>query len=260
MSAPEFLLPNWEAPDNVRAATSLRVGGVSQGNYAGFNLGDHVGDDPDAVAGNRRLLKGRLGLPAEPRWLAQVHGTDVLRVTGAAPDTPPEADAAWTDEPGQVLAILTADCLPVVFCNRAGTRIGIAHAGWRGLANGVLRATVEAMTADGLGHDQLLAWLGPAIGPDSFEVGTELLETFAAQLPGAEAAFKTHGHDKYLADLYDLARLELAGLGVGSVRGGGRDTFTETDAFFSHRRDGQGGVGKAGGTGRMATLAWLAVE
>lgn len=274
MTSPEFLLPNWEAPENVRAASSLRRGGVSQGNHAGFNLGAHCGDNPAHVEGNRRLLRGRLGLAAEPVWLNQVHGNQVVYAPDLAVGDIPAADAAWTDRPEQAVVVLTADCLPVLFCNRAGTRVAAAHAGWRGLAAGILRETVAAMTdsaATGSATtgsaehpEDLLAWLGPAIGPDSFEVGEDVLATFADRLPGSEALFAPLGeHDgqqKFLADIYELARLELAGCGVRSVRGGGRDTFAEREAFFSHRRDGRQEGGGAVGTGRMATLVWLAGE
>lgn len=264
MSAPEFIVPNWEVPGNVRAASSTRRGGVSKGRYAGFNLGAHCGDDPEHVAGNRRLLRGRLGLPGEPAWLKQVHGHKVVHAPDLAEGEVPEADAAWTDRPGQPLVVLTADCLPVIFCNSAGTRVAVAHAGWRGMAAGVLRRTVESMARPAGVADDILAWLGPAIGPDSFEVGEDVLETFAAQLPGSEALFTSlgerSGEQKYLADIYELARLDLAGAGIASVRGGGRDTFRESDTFFSHRRDGRDESGNAVGTGRMATLVWLADE
>lgn len=251
MSTPDFILPNWEAPATVRAVATTREGGVSKGAYAGFNLGTHVDDDPAAVSGNRRLLAGRLLLPAEPAWLDQVHGCDVVELDGIPP-SPPQADAALTRTPGVPLAVLTADCLPVLFCDEAGREIAVAHAGWRGLAGGVLENTVAAFDA---APETLHAWLGPAIGPDDFEVGNDVLEAFAARLPGSEAAFEPHGHgdkeQKFLADIYQLARLALAGAGVTSVRGGGWSTVAEPKRFFSYRRD-------KGVTGRQATLIWLA--
>lgn len=251
MSAPEFLLPDWDAPTNVRAVATTRQGGFSQGAYHGFNLGDRVDDDPEQVAANRRLLGGRLGLSNEPAWLEQVHGRELVVLDGT-PASRPAADAALTRTPGIPLAILTADCLPVLFCDEAGREVAAAHAGWRGLAAGVLEETVAAFDA---APDAIHAWLGPAIGPDDFEVGAEVLEAFATRLPGAEAAFEPHGHgdhgQKFLADIYQLARLALAGVGVTSVRGGGWSTVAEPERFFSYRRDG-------GLTGRQATLIWLA--
>lgn len=247
MSAPDFILPDWEVSATVRAVATTREGGVCKGAYAGFNLGTHVEDDPAAVAGNRRLLVGRLGLPAEPAWMDQVHGCDVVELDGV-PGNPPQADAALTRTPGVPLAVLTADCLPVLFCDEAGREIAVAHAGWRGLAAGVLENTVVAFEA---APESIHAWLGPAIGPDDFEVGTDVLEAFAARLPGSEAAFEPSGDGKFLADIYQLARLALAGAGVTSVRGGGWSTVTEPQRFFSYRRDN-------GMTGRQATLIWLA--
>ena len=248
MSQLDFILPNWEMPANVRAVATTRKGGMSQGSYQGFNLGTHVGDEAAAVEGNRRLLGGRLGLPAEPVWLEQVHGNEVVLLEDL-PSSPPRADAAITRTPGIPLAILTADCLPVLFCDESGREIAAAHAGWRGLAAGVLQNTVAMFDAPA---DEIHAWLGPAIGPGDFEVGEEVLQTFAARLPGSENLFEPHGDDRFLADLYQLARLALAGAGVTSVRGGGWSTFAEEERFFSYRRDNE--------TGRQATLIWMAGE
>lgn len=240
-----WLCPDWPAPENVRALVTTRAGGVSRGVYASLNLGAHVGDDPRAVAENRRRLVEAADLPAEPRWLAQVHGRDVARLTA---ESKPgiEADAALTDSPDVVCAVLTADCLPVLFCDRAGTRVAVAHAGWRGLAGGVLEAAMAAMETP---PEDLHAWLGPAIGPSAFEVGDEVREAFVAQHSNADSAFLPSPAGRWLADLYTLARLRLAACGVRSIHGGGECTFTDTQRFYSYRRDGD--------TGRMASLIWL---
>jgi len=233
--------PDWGAPPNVRAMTTTRHGGVSTGAWAGFNLGTRCGDDPVHVAQNRALLDKELPQPVQ--WLRQVHGTRAIRLSeGLSAEPEPEADAAVTFRPGQVCAVLTADCLPVFFCNRKGDRAGMAHAGWRGLAAGVLAATVEVLDED---PAELMAWLGPAIGPGAYEVGVEVAEAFRDEYP---AGFTRRG-ERYLLDLYALARLKLAAVGVRSVYGGGFCTLTESDRFFSYRRDGV--------TGRMASLIWL---
>lgn len=244
-STPELLVPDWPAPPSVRAVTTTRRGGVSAGAYAALNLATHVGDTPEHVVVNRAALRAWLSLPAEPAWLTQVHGTTVIDAghAGAAP----EADASIAARSGAVCAVLTADCLPVLFCSRDGTRIAAAHAGWRGLAAGVLEATVRAL---GRPPGEVLAWLGPGIGPDAYEVGPEVREAFLAADPRAADAFaRGRRNDRWLADMYALARLRLASAGVGAVYGGGLCTFRERERFFSYRRDGA--------TGRMATLAWL---
>lgn len=235
----DWIYPGWAAPPNVRAFTTTRRGGASTGAWSGFNLGTRCGDDPGHVAQNRALLNKQL--PAPVQWLRQVHGTRVVRLSDGF-STEPEADAVVTFSPGQVCAVLTADCLPVFFCNRKGDRAGMAHAGWRGLAGGVLQATVNALEED---PAELLAWLGPAIGPGAYEVGVELADAFAEEYP---AGFTRSG-DRYLLDLYSLARLKLAAAGVNSVGGGDFCTLTESERFFSYRRDGV--------TGRMASLVWL---
>jgi YfiH family protein len=221
---------------------TTRASGVSQPPWASLNLGDHVGDDPNHVAANRARL--RESLPAEPGWLRQVHSA---RVVELGRDTHPEADAAFTRARGQVCAVLTADCLPVLFCDRAGSVVAAAHAGWRGLANGVLEATVAAMQVP---PGEILAWMGAAIGPQAFEVGEEVREAFVARHPEAAAAFAPHAPGKWLADIYALARIRLGSVGVRAVHGGGRCTFGEAETFYSYRRDGV--------TGRMAALVWLA--
>lgn len=267
----KWLTPQWPAPTGVRALSTLRGGGFSAPPYDSLNLGHHVGDDAAAVARNRRALRAAANLPAEPQWLEQVHGAGVrdldafgadpvaagghaLRATheAGADDAMPAvaaagpADAAVTGRPGRVCAILTADCLPVLFTAVSGARVGAAHAGWRGLAAGVLEATVEALAVP---PRDLMAWLGPAIGPAQFEVGAEVREALLGADLDAPSAFELNARGRYLADLYALARSRLARLGVGAIYGGDGCTVSESLRFFSHRRDGR--------TGRQATLIWL---
>lgn len=247
----ELIAPDWPAPSTVRACTSARRGGVSRGAFASLNLAAHVGDDAGAVAINRGRLRAALGLPAEPVWLSQVHGCETLSVDGDPRGVqgcePPVADAAVSHEPGRVCAVLTADCLPVLLCDRAGTCCAAVHAGWRGLHRGVIEAALARLGAPGA---EVLAWLGPAIGPERFEVGPEVRAAFVGQDPGASCAFRAGVGDRWLADLYVLARRRLAAAGVRSISGGGLCTFTDPRRFYSYRRDGR--------TGRMATLIWLA--
>ena len=241
----DVILPDWPAPAHVHACTTTRSGGVSRGPYAGLNLGLHVGDDPAAVAANRAQLCAALALPSEPFWLTQVHGCDA--VSAQAPSAePPTADAALTCEPGRVCVVLTADCLPLLLCDRAGTVCAAVHAGWRGLQRGVIEATIAAL---GVPPSSLLAWLGPAIGPACFEVGPEVRAAFVDADPAAAVAFRAGSGDRLLADIYALARLRLAAAGVSAVFGGDLCTVSDPDRFFSYRRDGR--------TGRMATLTWL---
>jgi YfiH family protein len=237
---------DWLAPPGVRAIVTTRAGGASTEARASFNLAAHVGDDPAAVAENRRRLRTALALPDEPLWLRQVHGTAVARHAGAAPQDP-EADAAVAFEPGRVLAVLTADCLPVVLASRDGRRLGIAHAGWRGLAGGVLEATVAELGVPG---ETLVAWLGPAIGPAAFEVGDEVRAAFVGADPAAATAFVANARGRWQADLHALARRRLGRLGVVDVAGGGECTYAQPDTWYSYRRDRD--------CGRMATVAWLA--
>jgi YfiH family protein len=239
----EFILPDWPAPAQVRALTTTRQGGVSLPPYDSLNLGDHVGDDPAAVGENRRCLRATLGLPAEPRWLSQVHGNRCC--DAATIECGAEADAQYAERPGVVCAVLTADCLPLLLCDVAGRRVAAVHAGWRGLLDGVIENSVRAMGAG----DEVLAWLGPAIGPDAFEVGVEVRDAFIGHDPIAAAAFVPAADGKWLADLYQLARQRLAACGVHRVYGGGYCTFSESQRFYSYRRDGQ--------TGRLASLIWL---
>ncbi|MFL6586432.1 MAG: peptidoglycan editing factor PgeF [Luteimonas sp.] len=251
-----LLHADWPAPRGVYALTTLRRGaGVSQVPFDSFNLGNHrsaAGDAPDAVARNRDVLVDIAGLPSPPHWLQQVHGVEVARFVAPAGDAQQalvEADASVTSEPGVVLAILTADCLPVVFAADDGSEIGAAHAGWRGLAAGVLEATVAVMRTS---PSQLRVWLGPAAGPASYEIGAEVRDAFVAGDPGAEAAFVATRDGHWRVDLYALAqrRLETVGIRGDAIHGGDRDTIAEPEAFFSHRRDAR--------TGRIATLVWMA--
>jgi len=245
-----WLTPDWDVAPTVHALSTLRGGGLSAQAFASFNLAQHVGDDPELVRANRALLRAAAKLPAEPLWLEQVHGIHVVEHPGPAANDglPPRADAAVAFESGRVCVVMTADCLPVVFTDRAGTRIGVAHAGWRGLVGGVLEATVSALQTE---PGQLVAWLGPAIGPAAFEVGPEVRAAFIERDGANEAAFARNAVGRFQADLYDLARLALARAGLHQVFGGDRCTQREAADFFSFRRDG-------GRTGRMATLAWLA--
>ena len=234
--------PNWPAPPGIRAYSTLREGGVSQGEYASLNLAAHVGDNPDHVSTNRHRLRKGLQLPREPYWLSQIHGTKAVKANRIA-SHPPEADASYSDEPCVVCVVMTADCLPVLFCDRRGDRVAASHAGWRGLVGGVLESTVDA-----LGSNDLMAWLGPAIGPSAFEVGAEVRLSFLEKLDDCGDAFVQIDEQHWLADLYSLARLILARVGVEAVYGGQECTFSNADRFFSYRRDSQ--------TGRMATLIW----
>ncbi len=239
-----WIVPGWPAPANVKALSTTRAGGVGVAPFDSLNLGTHVGDDPAAVAANRARLRALL--PVEPCWLNQVHGTAVVDLATA--HGVPDADAAVSRTPGAVCVVMTADCLPVLLCDRAGTVVGAAHAGWRGLQGGVIEAAVRAMNVPA---GELMAWLGPAIGPAAFEVGDEVRAAFVADDPAAACAFRPAGPaGKWLADLYLLARQRLAALGVTAVHGGDSCTFTEAERFFSYRRDGR--------TGRMASLVWLA--
>jgi hypothetical protein len=242
----ECLHPDWPAPPSVRAAITTRSGGVSGAPWDSLNLAGHVGDDPACVAENRRRLRAALRLPAEPFWLHQVHGCDVAEAVADAAGGACAADAAVADRPGVVCAVLTADCLPVLFCSRRCDWVAAAHAGWRGLAAGVLEAAVARAPVPAA---DVRAWLGPAIGPDAFEVGPEVRAAFLADDPGAEGCFRPSPAGRWLADLYGLARRRLARCGVGWVGGGGLCTFTDRERFFSFRRDGA--------TGRMASVIWL---
>lgn len=237
-----WLQPDWPAPARVRAVSTTRAGGVSRGPFESLNLGDHVGDDPVAVAENRRRLRDLSGMPADPLWLRQVHSARVV-LAGEAPESP-EADACVATG-GAVCAVMTADCLPVLFCDRGASRVAAAHAGWRGLHAGVLEATVAVLGSPG----QLMVWLGPAIGPESFEVGSEVRAAFLDVAVEDAPAFRPSPGGRWLADIYALARARLRRAGVEAIYGGGFDTLRDSRRFFSYRRDGA--------TGRMASSIWL---
>lgn len=237
-----WIRPDWPAPPNVHAISTTREGGVSSGAYASLNLGLHVGDSPDAVLENRARL--RACLPAEPLWLDQVHGVTV-REAGCERG-PVCGDAAIARRPGEVCGVMTADCLPVLLCDEAGSVVAAAHAGWRGLAAGVLEATVERMAVT---PSKLIAWLGPAIGPDAFEVGGEVRQQFVDQDASADRAFRRGQDSKWMADLFMLARQRLGRLGVTQVFGDGLCTYSDPQRFFSYRREGT--------TGRMMTVVWF---
>ena len=272
-STPDWIIPDWPAPARVRSLITTRQGGVSRAPYASFNLGDHVGDDPLAVARNRQQLAVRL--PAAPCWLQQVHGNTAIDAAAALRSGQVAvADGAFARAAGVVCAVMTADCLPVLFCDRAGTVVAAAHAGWRGLQAGILERTVAAMGVPGA---RLLAYLGPAIGPQAFEVGAEVRAAFVAAHGEAAAAFRrppppeegasTDPGAEYspalagapgrhsggwLADIYLLARQSLRRLGIDAIHGGVYCTLQQEALFFSHRRDGV--------SGRMASLIWLSPE
>lgn len=243
----DWLVPDWPAAPHVRAVCTTRRGGHSVGPYSSMNPADHVGDDPAAVRANRRMLHQVLRLPAEPRWLQQVHGTAVIDATEAVEaGRVPVADAACCSQPGVVCAVLTADCLPVLLCDRAGRQVAVLHAGWRGLAAGVIEQTVDTMQQPG---EALLAWLGPAIGPTAYQVGDEVREAFLKHDQQAQAAFQSDPEGGWKADLYRLARQRLAARGVSAIYGGNECSFSDAERFYSYRRDGD--------TGRMASLIWL---
>ncbi len=259
-----WIVPQWPGPARVRALSTLRTGGVSTGAYRSLNLAGHVGDSPAAVAENRRRLRLAAGLPAEPAWLNQVHGKGVAdldrdrdAVFALAPDAAVAGnDAAVTREANRICAILTADCLPILFAAMDGSAVAAAHAGWRGLAGGVLAATLRAL---GLPPAEVLAWIGPGIGARHYEVGEEVRAEFTAIDGRTKAAFVRNEHGRYQADLTWLARRQLADLGVGDVQAADQCTYAEEGRFFSHRRDAgkAAGAGVGSGTGRQATLIWL---
>lgn len=243
----DLIVPDWPAPANVKSAQTTRHGGVSVGRYCCLNLGDHVGDSTAAVSKNRALLRASLSLPSEPLWLNQVHGTQIVQVDGDATAdlirSGRQADGCVTTQAGRVCVIMTADCLPVLLCDRSGTCVAAAHAGWRGLAAGVLEQTVAAMR---VARGTVMAWLGPAIGTRAFEVGDEVRARFVAHDAAAAAAFHPNAGGRWQCDLYLLARQRLLALGIDAIYGGGYCTFDDAQRFYSYRRDGE--------TGRMATL------
>jgi hypothetical protein len=243
MSAPnDWIAPDWPAPARVRSLITTRNGGCSRGAHASFNLGPRAGDDAAAGAANRAILREHL--PRDPVWLKQVHGARVVRADEFADS--PEADAAYTREADTVCAAMVADCMPVLFCDTRATVVGVAHAGWRGLSSGVLENTIAAMN---IAPGELLAFLGPAIGADAFEVGADVRDAFVAADRAAAAAFKPYRENKWLADIFLLARQRLMHSGVQRIYGGGLCTYRDAARFYSYRRDRT--------TGRMAALIWL---
>ena len=244
-----FLYPDWPAPANIGAAMTLRVGGVSAPPFASFNQATHVGDDSAAVANNRLLTRQAFALPNEPVWLEQIHSNRVVD----AINTPVllQADASYTGQVGVVCAVLTADCLPLLICSKDGQQVAAVHAGWKGLLAGIITNTLIALNAASAKpavESGYLAWLGPAIGPKSFEVGAEVREAFVNKNGLNSTAFLQTAADKWLADIYQLARIELADLNIVDVYGGNACTFAEAELYYSYRREMQ--------TGRMASLIW----
>jgi YfiH family protein len=237
-----WIKPDWPLPSHVHAATTLRSCGTSVGGYASLNPASHVNDDPQHVLVNRQIIKQMLNLPSQPVWLQQVHGIQVVKADQVV--DVPEADASFTDQAGVVCAVMTADCLPVLFCGDNGEVVAASHAGWRGLQAGIIKQTLAAMHCK-----QVSVWLGPAIGPDNFEVGDDVLKAFVTQSPKAEQAFKANSPGKWLANIYQLARLQLTELGIDQIFGGEYCTFADPQRFYSYRRDGTT-------SGRMASLIW----
>lgn len=244
--SPHYLFPTWPVPSFIKACTTLRMVGHSKPPYDGFNLSTVVPDDAEAVAQNRQQLRDELQLKQAPVWIKQVHGTGVIRAD-APPAVFPEADASYTDIPGVPCAVLTADCLPLLLCHRQGLQVAAIHAGWRGLAAGVIEATLDELNAP---YADWLVWLGPAIGPSAFEVGEEVRELFMQSDPQAHLAFKSTAPGKYLADIYQLARQRLVRYGVSHIYGGEYCTWSDATRFYSYRRDAEK-------SGRMASLIWI---
>jgi YfiH family protein len=244
-----FIKPTWPAPKNIHAFSTTRNKGNSLHPYASFNLAKHVGDSASHVQLNRQLLRDELNLPSEPIWLEQVHSTHVIQAEEAQEQGYlPQADASIASSPNIVCTIMVADCLPILICDRQGTMVSAVHAGWRGLANGIIESTIDRIKKS---PEELLVWLGPAIGPSVYEVSEDVLESFISQDQLAIEAFKSKPNKKWLANLYLLARMRLNNLGITSIYGGDYCTFSDQQNFFSFRRDGI--------TGRMASLIWLSV-
>lgn len=240
-----YIKPNWPAPSHIKAYTTLRTGGVSQSPYDQFNLGGSVGDKPEDVLKNRELLKNVLGLAEEPIWMRQTHSTIVLEATPE--NMRQEADASFTDKKNRVCIMLTADCLPILLTNKQGTHVAAIHAGWRGLANGIIEATLDKLN---LPREEWLVWLGPAISGKCYEVGDEVREQFLSVVPEAEKAFSPSPNQRWLADLYELARIRFRKQGVVHIFGGEYCTYSDKSRFYSYRRDGKE-------SGRMASLIWI---
>lgn len=243
MNEIELIIPDWPAPGNVRACATTRIGGVSRAEFSSLNLAGHVGDRDDHVAENRQRLRGFAGLPAEPRWLQQVHGNRVADL--ASKPMPAAADASVSSKPGLVCAILSADCLPILLCSVDGRQVAAVHAGWRGLAGGVIEAALKNISRDGR---RLLAWLGPAIGPAAYQVGANVRQALIEKNRASEAFFTEDGPAHWKMDLYGLARHILEAHGI-DVFGGAFCTYTDARRFFSYRRDEV--------CGRQACMIWL---
>ncbi|WP_028115975.1 peptidoglycan editing factor PgeF [Ferrimonas senticii] len=241
-----WLRPDWPAPSNVLALSTTRFGGRSIAAFRGLNLGDHVGDHPELVAANRAIVQQRLPADAQIQWLSQVHGTTVLNLPLSEAAAAPEADASYSNQPQQFCAVMTADCLPLLLCDVAGREVAAVHAGWRGLCDGIIEQAVTGFSADA---NQLLAWLGPAIGPSCFEVGAEVRQAFIDKQAAAASAFTRQHNGKYLADIYALARRRLQAIGVSQIYGGDLCTVSDPSRFYSYRRSGT--------TGRQASLIGL---
>ncbi len=236
-----WLQPDWPAPANIHAATTLRTGGVSAGEYDSLNPASHVGDNQYLVNQNRLIIRTMLNLPSEPVWLNQTHSNRAVRAENSP--TPLNADASFTDQAGVVCTVMTADCLPLLACATDGSEIAAIHAGWRGLLDGIIDNTIASLK-----NTDLLFWLGPAIGSEQFEVGDEVRSAFLEKSEDYEPAFKKHSQEKWLADIYELARINLVTLGIKNIYGGQFCTVTDKERFYSYRRDKN--------TGRMATLIW----
>lgn len=244
----ELITLDWPAPATVKALSTSRLGGMSKSSYSSLNLGSNVVDDEGCVAQNKLILLETASLPSQPIWLEQVHGTSVIELNDAKNQTLPEADAAFTQDDGVVCAVMTADCLPVLLCKKNASAVAAIHVGWRGLLAGVIENTVSRLAEP----EQLLAWLGPAIGPGRFEVGHEVKHAFVEKHPNMQQAFQPVDAEHFHADLYALARMTLLQCGVKRMYGGEYCTYNQPDQFYSHRRDGL--------TGRMASLIWLEAE
>ncbi len=240
-----YLTPDWPAPANIKACVTKRAGGASTGAFNGLNMGLRSGDVPETVLENREIVKADWQFSNEPQWLHQVHGVDVAI---ARPDAiEREGDAVWTDQAGLTCAVLTADCLPVIFCNRFGSKVAVAHAGWKGLQGGVLEQTVKALSEP---VEELMAWMGPAISQKHFEVGPEVRAAFIGEDASASQAFLSGDGDRWFGDLYALAKLRLNAIGLTDLYGGGLCTYSDSDSWYSYRRDGAK-------SGRLATLIWM---
>lgn len=243
----KIIKPKWPVAEHINAYTSTRLGGQSQTPYNSLNLATHVGDNLEDVGTNRKILLKETSLPNEPIWLNQIHGNTVIQADNARYSSPPTADAAWTNKANTICVVLTGDCLPILLCNTSGTQVAAIHAGWRGLANGVIENTLREMPVS---ESKWLAWLGPAISPAVYEISDDVRDQFLQYNVKASSAFTPSTNNKWLADLYTLAKQRLNDCGIDLIYGGNHCTFTESDLFYSSRRD-------KGVTGRMATLIWI---